>query len=81
MLRDRRVSLCVEDEYRYVTLAGEVTMFEDQVTAQADIKALAVRYNGPERGEKQSRDLFAKQERVTLLLPIEQVIADGFEDE
>jgi PPOX class probable F420-dependent enzyme len=80
MLRDRRVSLCVEDEYRYVTIAGAITMIEDQTTAQADIKALAVRYNGPEKGEEQARTLFSKQERITILLPLEQVIADGFED-
>ena len=71
MLRDRRVSLCVEDEYRYVTIAGEITLIEDQATAQADIKALAVRYNGPEKGEEQARTLFSKQERITILLPID----------
>jgi hypothetical protein len=81
MLRDRRVSLCVEDEFRYVTIAGEITMIEDQATAQVDIKALAVRYNGPEKAEEQARTLFGKQQRITLRLPIEQVIADGFADE
>jgi PPOX class probable F420-dependent enzyme len=81
LLRDRRISLCVEDEYRYVTLSGEATLIEDQAAAQADIKTLAIRYHGQEKGEKQSRDLFAKQQRITILLPIERVIADGFEDE
>jgi PPOX class probable F420-dependent enzyme len=81
LLRDRRISICVEDEYRYVTIAGEATLIEDQAAAQADIKTLAIRYNGQEKGEQQSRDLFAKQQRITILLPIERLIADGFDDE
>ena len=79
ILDDPRVSICVEDERRYVTIAGRIEFVEDQATAQADIKALAVRYDGPERAEEQART-FARQERVTLLLPIERVIARGFDE-
>src|SRR5688572_30982013 len=74
ILDNPRVSLCIEDERRYVTIAGRIEFVEDQATAQADIKALAVRYDGPARAEEQVRDAFSRQERVTLLLPIEQVI-------
>jgi PPOX class probable F420-dependent enzyme len=81
LLHDRRVSICVEDGYRYVTIAGEVTLVEDQPTAQADIRALAERYHGPERAEEMVRDGFAKQERISLLLPIGRVDAHGFENE
>jgi PPOX class probable F420-dependent enzyme len=79
LLRDRRVSICIEDEYRYVTISGEVDLIDDQERAQADIMALAIRYHGRERGEAQARDYFTKQVRITLLLPITTVIADGFE--
>jgi PPOX class probable F420-dependent enzyme len=78
MVRDPRVSICVEDGQRYVTIAGTVAMIEDQARAQADIKALATRYDGPEEAEAISRDTFSKQERITLILSIDHVIADGF---
>ena len=81
LLRDRRVSICVEDGYRFVTIAGQVELVEDQATAQADIKALAVRYHGAERGEAMSRDQFGKQQRISMLLAIDDVIAHGFGDE
>jgi PPOX class probable F420-dependent enzyme len=78
MVRDPRVSICVEDGQRYVTIAGTVAMIEDQARAQADIKALATRYDGPEEAEAISRNTFSKQERITLILSIDHVIADGF---
>lgn len=81
LLRDRRVSICVEDGYRYVTIAGEVEVVEDQATAQADIRALAVRYHGEARGAEMVREGFAKQERITLRLPVTRVDAHGFEGE
>ncbi len=81
LLRDRRVSICVEDGYRYVTIAGEVELVEDPIVAQADIKALAVRYHGPERGETMARDSFAAEERVSILLPIRDVVERGLERE
>ena len=81
LLRDPRVSICVEDGLRFVTIAGRVELVEDQATAQADIKALAVRYHGAERGEEMSRDQFGKQQRISMLLPIDDVIAHGFGDE
>ena len=81
LLRDRRVSICVEDGYRFVTIEGVVELVEDQAVAQADIKALAERYDGPERAEEMARDRFRKQERITLLLPIGRVMTHGFDDE
>ena len=43
--RDARVSVMVEDGYRYVSLAGTVEVDEDQDRAQADIAAMARRYH------------------------------------
>lgn len=81
MLRDRRVSLCVEDGLRFVTIAGEVEFIDDPVAAQADIHALAERYEGPKRAAEMSRDTFSKQRRITLILPIRHVMTHGFDDE
>ena len=81
LLRDRRVSICVEDGYRFVTIAGVVELVEDQATAQADIKALAERYHGATRAEEMARDQFGKQERITLILPIGQVMTHGFDED
>ena len=75
--RDPRVSICVAEAYTYVTITGRVEIVDDQTTAQEDIKRLAVRYHGQEDGEKQAREQFSKQKRVTLRLAIEQVIENG----
>jgi PPOX class probable F420-dependent enzyme len=80
LLRDRRVSICVEDHYRYVTIAGVLELVEDQATAQADIEEMAVRYHGPEKAATMVRDQFSKQERITLHLPITDLDVHGFED-
>jgi PPOX class probable F420-dependent enzyme len=81
LLRDRRVSICVEDGYRYVTIAGEVEVVEEQARAQADIRALAARYHGEARADAMMRDGFSRQERITLRLAIDRVDAHGFEGE
>ena len=75
--RDPRISICVEDGYRYVTIAGVAHLDDDQAIAQRDIRELAIRYNGLEVAERQAAE-FAQQHRVTISLPISQVIARGF---
>lgn len=81
LVRDPRASLCVEEGQRYVTIEGAIEMIEDQPTAQADIAALAVRYEGPEVAARMVRDGFGKQERVTLLLSIDRIDLHGFDGE
>src|SRR5438309_1362747 len=66
--RDPRCSLCVEDDYRYVTIRGIVRLIDDQQVAQADIKSLSARYHNPEIAERQAREQFTKEERVTVLM-------------
>ncbi len=80
LLRDTRISICVEDGYRYVTVAGVAELVGDQAIAQADIKELAIRYHGAEQGEMMARNQFEKEERITILLPADGVDAHGFED-
>jgi PPOX class probable F420-dependent enzyme len=78
--REARVSICVEDGYRYVTISGVTETNDDQEVAQEDIRRLAIRYHGQEAGERQSREQFSKQHRITLRLPIEQVIEHGLDE-
>ncbi len=80
LLRDRRISICVEDGYRYVAIDGHVELIEDQSIAQADIGELAIRYQGKERGEEMMRDLFGGQERISLYLRVTDVDAHGFDE-
>ena len=75
--RDARASICVEDDYRYVTINGSIEIVDDHETTQADIYALARRYNPDFKdGDYAS---FATQHRLTLLLSIDHVIANGFD--
>lgn len=77
MRRDGRVSLCIEDGYRYLTLQGRVRIVDDSEQAQRDIRALAIRYAGPERGEEQARTQFFREQRVSLYLQIDHIIANN----
>ncbi len=79
LARDRRISLCVEDGYRYVAIAGKAELVAERATAQEDIHRLAIRYNGAEVAARQMAEQFSKQERVSIYLPVERVVADGFE--
>jgi PPOX class probable F420-dependent enzyme len=81
LLRDPRASLCVAEDYRYVTVVGTITMDDDPAVGQADIAALARRYLGSERAAEQVQEIYAHQERVTLYLSIDRVDVHGFDDE
>ncbi|GAC1448122.1 MAG: PPOX class F420-dependent oxidoreductase [Ktedonobacterales bacterium] len=74
--RDPRVSMCVADAYRFVTITGRAELIDDQEIAQADILGLAVRYDGFEEGTRQA-ETFRKQERITVKVPIEHVYQYG----
>ncbi|MGH2515663.1 MAG: PPOX class F420-dependent oxidoreductase [Ktedonobacterales bacterium] len=79
--RDPRASLCVTADGQGVTLRGRIELIDDQATAQADIHRLAVRYDGPEAADRQSRDQFGKEHRVTLRLKVEGVVLQGFDEQ
>jgi PPOX class probable F420-dependent enzyme len=80
LLRDPRISICIEDGQRYVTIIGTAKLDDEQKRAQADIKALATRYHDAAHAEKISAESFSKQHRITIILPIERVIARGFDE-
>jgi PPOX class probable F420-dependent enzyme len=80
LLRDSRISLCMEDGYRYITLGGSVTLEDDPVTSQADARRLALHYMGERQGTRLFEREFSKQERVTIRMKIATVDARGFEE-
>jgi PPOX class probable F420-dependent enzyme len=70
--RDPRVSLTVEDQYRWLSIRGVVSIVEDQPTAHADIAEMARRYYAadPAKAERVIRDQFERQDRVSFHLPL-----------
>ncbi|HUG16132.1 MAG TPA: PPOX class F420-dependent oxidoreductase [Thermomicrobiales bacterium] len=75
--RDPRVSICVEDEYRYVSIAGRVVVIDDHDTTQADIYSLARRYN-PDFKDGDYPG-FATERRLTLLMSIDKAVINGLD--
>ena len=79
LARDPRMSVVVEDEYRWIRIDGRVRVEHDQQVALEDIRRLASRYYGDERKvAKAIRDNFSKQHRITYRLPIQRVAGEGF---
>jgi PPOX class probable F420-dependent enzyme len=79
MDRDPRVSLLVGGAEKYVRLDGDAHVVATGAQALADIRALAVRYEGEEHAERETRDLWSKQERVTYAIAIRRVYHYGFD--
>jgi PPOX class probable F420-dependent enzyme len=75
--RDPRVSACVEDGYSYVTIRGTAQLVYDQAVAQADIRRLAVRYQGSQQGNQMADQQFAKEQRITIRVPLTYLSAYG----
>ncbi len=75
--RDPRLTLCVVDEERYVTLYGLAALLDDPVQAQEDDYRLAIRYDGPERAMERAPEI-ARQQRVSIQMALTHVHARGF---
>jgi PPOX class probable F420-dependent enzyme len=76
--RDSRVSICIVDGERYVTLYGRATLIDDPAQAQADDLQLARRYDGPEKA-KERMPVIAAQHRVSIRMTITHVHPRGIE--
>jgi len=74
MRRDPRISICIEDGYKFVTINGKVEMIDDHNIAQRDIYRLSARYHGEVKARRQMEDQFSKETRVTLRLQPESII-------
>ena len=80
-LRERtRVSLCVEDGYRYVTFYGSISLDDDQARAHADIRRLSVHYVGEEQVAEMFDRQFAHERRISIRMTIDRVDAHGLGD-
>ena len=78
LTRDPRASFIVSEGYTFVRVDGRVRIVEEPTRAQDDIRRMAIRYNGTEKGEQQARDTFSKQERISYRLRAAEVYAQGF---
>ena len=74
MRRDPRISICIEDDYNFLTINGTVQLIDDPERTQHDIYRLSARYHGEEKARRQMQDQFSKETRVSLLLKPERVI-------
>ena len=76
---DQRMSVLVEDGYRWIRVDGRARIEHDQKVAQADIRRLAARYYEDERRVEESvKNNFSKQHRITYRLPIRRVASEEF---
>ena len=74
-----QISVCVEDEYRYVSVAGAARLDLDQGRAHADILRIAQRYEGIEGGHAYYDRNFRDARRASIRLKVDRVIHNGFE--
>jgi PPOX class probable F420-dependent enzyme len=74
MRRDPRISICIEDDYNFLTISGTVRLIDDPERAQQDIFRLSARYHGEEKARRQVQEKFSKETRVSMLLKPERVI-------
>jgi PPOX class probable F420-dependent enzyme len=70
--RDPRIAIAVADakEQSWVGLTGTVEVVDDQAQAQADIAAMARRYDDPEEAEAVIANRFSKQRRVSFRVTV-----------
>ena len=81
LIRDPRVSLCIEEGFRYVRVEGIIEIMDEQATAQAGIAERARGNHNAAKAEKMARDEFAPQVRMSLLLDVDRADVHGFDGE
>ena len=75
--RDPRLSICVMDGPRAVTLSGRAAFVEDEARQAEDVRRLATRYQGPRLGAGRW-DLIKGEGRVSVHMRVERALAHGF---
>jgi PPOX class probable F420-dependent enzyme len=76
---DPRMTVLIEDGYRWIRVDGRAAIEHDQTIAHADIRRLAARYYEDERRVNEvMRSHFGRQHRITYRLPIRRVSSEGF---
>jgi PPOX class probable F420-dependent enzyme len=75
--RDSRMSLCVEDGPRYVTLEGSAELVEDRAEQERDVNEhIAPRYIGQRLGSRRW-EAIQRSNRIGIRMPIERFHARG----
>jgi len=75
--RDPRMSLCIEDGLRYVTLQGRAELIEDRMVQQREVNELiAPRYIGQRLGS-QRWQVIEDSDRLGIRMHVERVYARG----
>ena len=75
--RDPRMSLCVEDGQRYVTLEGRAELIEDRTQQEREVNdVIAPRYIGQRLGS-QRWEVIKGSDRIGIRMRIERVHARG----
>jgi PPOX class probable F420-dependent enzyme len=78
LAKDPRMSVVIEDEYRWIRIDGRARIEHDQAITHEDIRRLATRYYRDERKvEEAMRNNFSKQHRITYRLSIRHVAGEG----
>jgi PPOX class probable F420-dependent enzyme len=81
--RDSRLSICMEDGFRYVTLIGTAALDEDWAAAAAQYAQVGRRYQGrvaAPQGPPSARSAeLMKRSRVGIRMTVERVISQGVE--
>jgi PPOX class probable F420-dependent enzyme len=73
--RDPRMSLCIEDGMRYVTLTGRAELIEDRAQQEREVNDLiAPRYIGQRLGSRRW-EVIKESDRVGIRMPVETVRA------
>ena len=79
LARDPRMSLVVEDEYRWIRIDGRARIEHDQKITHEDIRRLASRYYQDERKVTEAiRNNFSTQHRITYRLALRRIAGEGF---
>ena len=74
--RDPRLSLCIEDGERYVTLYGRAELIDDHDRAQEDDYRMAIAYDGAEAAEARRPSMLV-QHRIAVVMTITHVHVRG----
>jgi hypothetical protein len=84
LARDKRVSICISEGDRYITITGTAELDPDSEVGHAGIRRLAERYSEETDPVKREADVaqqmetFLRQARVQITVPIEHVVEWGF---
>ena len=72
--RDPRISICIEDDYNFLTISGIAQLIDDPERTQHDIYRLSARYHGEQKARRQMQEQFSKETRISLILKPDHIV-------